>query len=114
RRRRAPKETRAWATSPPDPPPPLPASEERAARSYSRFTPPPPPEPAPPPVEDAPRADEPWAPPFDPLAFPNPSALGRNLSELAARGQVDPLIGREREVEAAVDILGKRRGNNPV
>nr|PZM91679.1 MAG: ATP-dependent Clp protease ATP-binding subunit [Pseudomonadota bacterium] len=113
-RPRARKESRAVVASAPEPPPPLPASEEPAARSYSRFTPPPPPEPAPPPVEDAPRADEPWAPPFDPLAFPNLSALGRNLSELAARGQFDPLIGREREVEAAVDILGKRRGNNPV
>ena len=114
-RPRARKESRAVAATPPEPPPPLPAPEEPVARTFSRFTPPPPPpQPTPPPAEDAPRADEPWMPPFDPLAFPNLSALGRNLSELAARGLFDPLIGREREVEAAVDILGKRRGNNPV
>jgi ATP-dependent Clp protease ATP-binding subunit ClpC len=53
-------------------------------------------------------------PSFDPLAYPNLSALGRNLSEAALQGRLDPLIGRDREVEAVVDILGKRRGNNPV
>src|SRR5690606_21805773 len=51
---------------------------------------------------------------FDPLAYPNLSALTTNLTEAAAKGKFDPLIGREREVEAAVDVLGKRRGNNPV
>jgi ATP-dependent Clp protease ATP-binding subunit ClpC len=47
-------------------------------------------------------------------AFPWLSSLGRNLSQLAAAGKLDPLVGRDREVEEAIDILGKRRGNNPL
>ena len=51
---------------------------------------------------------------LDPKAFPWLSQLGRNLTELAAAGRLDPLVGREREVEEAIDILGKRRTNNPL
>jgi ATP-dependent Clp protease ATP-binding subunit ClpC len=35
------------------------------------------------------------------------------LSVEAARGELDVLVGREPEVEQLVDILGKRRANNP-
>jgi ATP-dependent Clp protease ATP-binding subunit ClpC len=51
---------------------------------------------------------------LDPKQFPWLSQLGRNLTELAAQGRLDPLIGREREVEEAIDVLGKRRTNNPL
>jgi ATP-dependent Clp protease ATP-binding subunit ClpC len=51
---------------------------------------------------------------LDPKEFPTLSQLGRNLSELAAAGKLDPLVGREREVEEAIDVLGKRRTNNPL
>src|SRR3990172_5140198 len=51
---------------------------------------------------------------LDPTSFPWLSALGRNLTELAAAGKLDPLVGREREVEEAIDVLGKRRTNNPL
>ena len=51
---------------------------------------------------------------LDPQAFPWLSSLGRNISELAAAHRLDPLVGREREVEEAIDILGKRRTNNPL
>ena len=51
---------------------------------------------------------------LDPKAFPWLSSLGRNLTELAASGKLDPLVGRDREVEEAIDILGKRRTNNPL
>ena len=37
-----------------------------------------------------------------------------NLNELAARGRIDPLIGRRNEVERAVQILCRRRKNNPL
>ncbi len=37
-----------------------------------------------------------------------------NLASKAARGQIDPLVGREREVERAIHILLRRRKNNPV
>src|SRR6266702_4448407 len=51
---------------------------------------------------------------LDPQAFPWLSSLGRNISELAAAHRLDPLVGRDREVEEAIDILGKRRTNNPL
>jgi ATP-dependent Clp protease ATP-binding subunit ClpC len=34
--------------------------------------------------------------------------------ELADQGKLDPLVGREREVEEVIDVLGKRRTNNPL
>src|SRR6516165_919618 len=37
-----------------------------------------------------------------------------NLTERAAKGQIDPLIGRKNEVERAIHILLRRRKNNPV
>jgi ATP-dependent Clp protease ATP-binding subunit ClpC len=51
---------------------------------------------------------------LDPKEFPWLAQLGRNLTELAAQGKLDPLVGREREVEEAIDVLGKRRTNNPL
>jgi ATP-dependent Clp protease ATP-binding subunit ClpC len=51
---------------------------------------------------------------LDPKEFPWLSSLGRNLTELAAARKLDPLVGREREVEEAIDVLGKRRTNNPL
>jgi ATP-dependent Clp protease ATP-binding subunit ClpC len=51
---------------------------------------------------------------LDPRDFPWLSQLGRNLTELAATGKLDPLVGRDREVEEAIDVLGKRRTNNPL
>src|SRR5512137_1955565 len=51
---------------------------------------------------------------LDPADFPWLSQLGRNLTEMAAAGRLDPLVGREVEVEQALDVLGKRRTNNPL
>src|SRR6266536_3921585 len=51
---------------------------------------------------------------LDAEAFPWLSSMGPNLTELAASHRLDPLVGREREVEEAIDILGKRRTNNPL
>jgi ATP-dependent Clp protease ATP-binding subunit ClpC len=51
---------------------------------------------------------------LDPRDFPWLSQLGRNLTDLAAQGRLDPLVGREREVEEVIDVLGKRRTNNPL
>ena len=50
---------------------------------------------------------------LDPETFPLLSKLGRNLTELAEHDKLDPLIGRQREVQQLVDILNKRRSNNP-
>jgi len=51
---------------------------------------------------------------LDPRRFPLLTSVGRNLSELAAAKLIDPVIGREREIEQLQDILARRRGNNPV
>jgi len=37
-----------------------------------------------------------------------------NLNELARQGRIDPLIGRETEVERTIQILCRRRKNNPL
>ena len=45
------------------------------------------------------------------------SALGKytsNLNEQARLGRIDPLIGRENEVERVIQILARRRKNNPL
>jgi ATP-dependent Clp protease ATP-binding subunit ClpC len=46
-------------------------------------------------------------------AFPLLTSLGRNLSVLAQDGKLDPVVGRAKEIEEVIDILGKRRTNNP-
>jgi ATP-dependent Clp protease ATP-binding subunit ClpC len=50
---------------------------------------------------------------LDAKAFPMLTSLGRNLSQAAREGKLDPVVGRAREVEEVIDILGKRRTNNP-
>ena len=50
---------------------------------------------------------------LDPKEFPVLSSLGRNLSVEVEKGRFDPLIGREEELEQVLDILHKRRANNP-
>ncbi|WP_044255148.1 ATP-dependent Clp protease ATP-binding subunit [Rhodopirellula sp. SWK7] len=41
-------------------------------------------------------------------------SFGRDLTELARKGELDPVIGREREIERAIQILCRRTKNNPV
>ena len=38
----------------------------------------------------------------------------QNLNQLARDGKIDPLIGREHEVERVIQILCRRRKNNPL
>lgn len=45
--------------------------------------------------------------------FPILTQVGRNLSLAAALKQADPVVGRDDEVEQALDVLAKRQGNNP-
>lgn len=37
-----------------------------------------------------------------------------NLSLLAKRGELDPVVGREREIQQMIDVLLRRRQNNPI
>jgi ATP-dependent Clp protease ATP-binding subunit ClpC len=41
-------------------------------------------------------------------------SFGRDLTELAKQGKLDPVIGREREIERVIQILCRRQKNNPV
>src|SRR5437588_1671739 len=40
--------------------------------------------------------------------------FGRNLTKLAAEGKLDPVVGRETEIERIMQILSRRTKNNPV
>ena len=51
---------------------------------------------------------------LDPTAFPLLTSLGRNLSAAAVRGELDRVFGRDDEIERLLDVLGRRRANNPV
>ena len=66
----------------------------------------------PPRRQPAPAAPGRWS--LDPSSWPWLVAHGRNLTELAASHRLDAAIGRDAEVEEVLDILGKRRANNPV
>jgi ATP-dependent Clp protease ATP-binding subunit ClpC len=61
--------------------------------------------PAPAPGE-SPRAGKSKTPALD--------SFGRDLTELARQGKLDPVIGREKEIERTMQILGRRTKNNPV
>ena len=63
------------------------------------------------------------APAYAPEGAPHPVAGGRtpnldqftvNLSEKARNGQLDPVLGRDAEIRQMVDILLRRRQNNPI
>ncbi|WP_240893939.1 ATP-dependent Clp protease ATP-binding subunit [Limisphaera ngatamarikiensis] len=41
-------------------------------------------------------------------------AFGRDLTEIARRGELDPVIGRRNEIERVIQILCRRTKNNPV
>src|SRR2546425_7957434 len=41
-------------------------------------------------------------------------AFGRDLTELAREGKLDPVIGRMNEIERVIQILSRRTKNNPV
>src|SRR5207253_902618 len=40
--------------------------------------------------------------------------FGRNLTKLASDGKLDPVVGRETEIERIMQILSRRTKNNPV
>nr|YP_010337235.1 Clp protease ATP binding subunit [Pseudoerythrocladia kornmannii]UNJ16820.1 Clp protease ATP binding subunit [Pseudoerythrocladia kornmannii] len=45
---------------------------------------------------------------------PTLEEFGSNLTQLAAEGVLDPVVGRQKEIERVVQILGRRTKNNPV
>jgi ATP-dependent Clp protease ATP-binding subunit ClpC len=45
---------------------------------------------------------------------PNLDRFGKDLTKLAALGKLDPVIGRESEIDQTIEILNKRKKNNPI
>jgi ATP-dependent Clp protease ATP-binding subunit ClpC len=45
---------------------------------------------------------------------PTLDEFGSNLTHLAADGKLDPVVGRQNEIERVIQILGRRTKNNPV
>src|SRR5262249_54359855 len=55
------------------------------------------------------------------VTSPNPEAtyqalerFGRDLTQLAQRGKLDPVIGRDEEIRRVIQVLSRRTKNNPV
>ena len=46
--------------------------------------------------------------------YPALKAFGRNLSDLAEQHKLDPVIGRDKEIERVIQIICRRTKNNPV
>ena len=46
--------------------------------------------------------------------IPTLEEFGTNLTKLAAAGKLDPVVGRENEIERVIQVLGRRTKNNPV
>lgn len=45
---------------------------------------------------------------------PTLDEFGANLTNLATEGKLDPVVGRQKEIERVIQILGRRTKNNPV
>jgi ATP-dependent Clp protease ATP-binding subunit ClpC len=52
--------------------------------------------------------------PGTPQKTPNLDKYGRDLTALARDGRIDPVIGRDQEIEQTIEILARRGKNNPV
>ena len=45
---------------------------------------------------------------------PTLDQFGRDLTEMAREGKLDPVIGRDKEIERVIQVLSRRTKNNPV
>ncbi|PLZ04040.1 type VI secretion system ATPase TssH [Burkholderia sp. WAC0059] len=64
---------------------------------------------------DAPTTSE--SPRGKEVPLQEPDALTRfaiDLTEKARRGEIDPVFGRDREIQQTIDVLARRRKNNPI
>jgi ATP-dependent Clp protease ATP-binding subunit ClpA len=64
--------------------------------------------------EPAPRADEPAEAGTDAPATSPLDSFAQNLNTQALAGKIDPLIGRDQELERVIQTLCRRRKNNPL
>ncbi|HEX7666601.1 MAG TPA: AAA family ATPase, partial [Polyangiaceae bacterium] len=49
---------------------------------------------------------------LDEKRFPLLAKLGKNLTLAASRGELDPVVGRQEEIEKILDVLARRNANN--
>ena len=49
-----------------------------------------------------------------PSSTPDLDQFSRDLTKLAREGKLDPVIGRAREIETTIEVLARRKKNNPV
>ncbi|PRY49684.1 ATP-dependent Clp protease ATP-binding subunit ClpC [Geodermatophilus tzadiensis] len=61
-----------------------------------------------------PGGGRPGAPGQGGSSTPTLDEFGRDLTQMARDGRIDPVIGREQEIEQTVEVLSRRRKNNPV
>ncbi len=59
----------------------------------------------------APSAEQPEA---EPSRTPTLDEFGTDMTALAREGRLDPVVGRDDEVEQCIEVLARRRKNNPV
>jgi ATP-dependent Clp protease ATP-binding subunit ClpC len=64
--------------------------------------------------QQAARSSQPGIPKQKQSKTPSVEQYGRDLTELARQGKLDPVIGREKEIERVIQILSRRTKNNPV
>jgi ATP-dependent Clp protease ATP-binding subunit ClpC len=124
----APRRSSVVHRAPPSPSPSsppqqlsMPSSATRIAVAPPQKTPstilPPPPAPDPAAAQHAKKKSKVAAPAkrfaLDPKRFRTLSQLGRNLTLAAAQGELDPVVGRDEEIERTLDVLAKRHANCP-
>jgi len=81
-----------------------------AVRDYMGGATPEPPRPG----DNRPGQEPPQQEPSGPSKTPVLDQMGIDLTAMAARGELDPVIGREKEIQRVVQILSRRTKNNPV
>jgi type VI secretion system protein VasG len=59
-------------------------------------------------------ATDPGAAPATPSKSPSLDKFTVNLTEAAKQGRIDPVLGRDEEIRQIIDILIRRRQNNPI
>lgn len=63
--------------------------------------------------EDTPAAVAASKPKAEDLQTPTLDQFGRDLTVMAREGKVDPIVGRDKEIERIIQILSRRTKNNP-
>ncbi len=50
----------------------------------------------------------------EPSGTPQVDKFSRDLTSLASKGKLDPVVGRAHEIETVIEVLARRKKNNPV